>query len=105
MANLRENGASAEEIEFLQTSRVELNAMASDEFVAFIERKLDEVGVKKIIPEAATLEDAWQRGQLRYALSKTIGELKERATKEVQAMPKPADLSSQVAAILEESPE
>ena len=40
-ANLRKNGATLEEIDFLMSQRVELNAFASDELVTFIERKLD----------------------------------------------------------------
>ena len=48
MANLRENGASEEEIAFMfrdfdrlrSTRRVELNAMTSPQFIAFVERKL-----------------------------------------------------------------
>ena len=57
--NLRENGATDEEIEFMfrdfdrlrSTRRVELNAMTSPQFIAFIERKLREHGFKKIIPD------------------------------------------------------
>jgi hypothetical protein len=47
-ANLRDNGATEEEIRFLLKRRVELNAMTSDQLVAFLERKLTEHGVKKI---------------------------------------------------------
>jgi hypothetical protein len=48
--NLRGNGATPDEIEFLLERRVELNAFASDELVAFIRQKLDGCGIKKIIP-------------------------------------------------------
>ena len=46
-ANLRENGATEPEIEFLLDNRVELNAMTSDQLVAFVEGKLRQHGVKK----------------------------------------------------------
>jgi hypothetical protein len=38
-ANLRKNGARRDEVEFLLHRRVELNAMTSDQLVAFVERK------------------------------------------------------------------
>ena len=49
--NLRQNGATPEEIEFLLEQRVELNAFASDELVAWIEGKLAEHGVAKVVPD------------------------------------------------------
>jgi hypothetical protein len=62
-ANLRDNGATDEEIEFMfadfdrlrSTRRVELNAMTSPQFVTFIERKLREHGVAKVVPDEAML--------------------------------------------------
>jgi hypothetical protein len=59
-ANLLRNGATEKEIEFLLTRRVELNAMTSAQLVAFIEGKLVQHGVKKIIPAKHTLEDAYR---------------------------------------------
>ena len=67
MANLPENGASEEEIAFMfrdfdrlrSTRRVELNAMTSPQFVAFVERKLRENGVAKIVPEQDLLAEAY----------------------------------------------
>jgi len=65
--NLRTNGASEEEIAFMfrdfgtlkSTRRVELNAMTSPQFVAFIERKLKENGVTKIVPEQELLAEIY----------------------------------------------
>jgi hypothetical protein len=65
-ANLRDNGATEEEIAFLLERRVELNAMASDELVTFVERKLTEHGVKKLVPDKEKLGEAYrlfERGQ------------------------------------------
>ena len=67
MANLRENGASEEEIAFMfrdfdrlrSTRRVELNAMTSPQFVAFVERKLRENGVAKIVPDQDLLAEVY----------------------------------------------
>ena len=51
-STLRRYGANADEIAYLleQQQRVELNAMTSPEFVAFLERKLTENGIRKVIP-------------------------------------------------------
>src|SRR5260370_31568057 len=62
--NLRTNGASEAEIAFMfrdfdslrSTRRVELNAMASPQFVAFVERKLLDSGVPKILPDGDVLD-------------------------------------------------
>jgi hypothetical protein len=67
MANLRENGASDEEIAFMfadfdqlrSTRRVELNAMTSPQFIEFVERKLRENGVAKILPDQDLLIEAY----------------------------------------------
>lgn len=62
-ANLRLNGATEEEISFMfqdfnrlrSLRRVELNAMTSPQFVAFVQRKLHETGIEKIVPDEALL--------------------------------------------------
>ena len=84
IANLKENGASDEEIEFMfrdfdqlrSTRRVELNAMTSPQFVTFLERKLRAHGVEKIIPEQELLAEAYaelERGRLAEAVRKLDG--------------------------------
>jgi hypothetical protein len=65
---LRINGATEAEIDFLLTNdqgqpsavgkRVELNVMTSDEFTAFVIRKLIQHGTAKVVPDAATLNGA-----------------------------------------------
>jgi|LakMenEpi03Aug12_release.lakeMendotaPanAssembly.Ray.scaffolds.fasta_scaffold03390_16 hypothetical protein len=61
--NLRRNGATEEEIDFIagQRRRVELNAFRSADLIAFIESKLRKHGVKKVIPNVETLEVAYRR--------------------------------------------
>jgi hypothetical protein len=58
---LREHGATEDEIEFLKDKRVELNAMSSPQFIQFIERKLIEHGVDKLIPDGETIKDHARR--------------------------------------------
>jgi hypothetical protein len=60
--NLRDNGATEEEIEFLLDSRVELNAMTSDQLVALVERKLEEHGIEKVVPDSEELARAYRLG-------------------------------------------
>jgi len=59
-SNLRSNGATEEEIEILKERRVELNAFTSDTFIAFIERKLSQNGIRKIVPAQQKLAEAYR---------------------------------------------
>ena len=87
-SNMRLNGASEADVEFMfwdfnnmsSTRRVELNAMTSPQFIEFLERKLAENGVKKIVPDRALLDDVFlkmDRGrQLQEAFAKLEKEFK-----------------------------
>ena len=91
--NLRKNGASDAEIAFLfqdwtntrSTCRVELNAMTSPQFVAFVERKLKKHGVKKIVPDVETLNEAYaafERGRrLEEATEAVLEDIEEEEIK------------------------
>ena len=59
-ANLRRNGATEKEIKFLLKRRVELNAMTSAQLITFVERKLVQHGVKKIVPNSGQLAEAYR---------------------------------------------
>ena len=85
--NLRENGATENEIEFLLHHRVELNAFASDELVAWIEKKLDEHGVTKVVPDDDDLADAYQRARRLAAVQDRIDEV----LKDIEGEDKDAD--------------
>lgn len=101
--NLRLNGAKPDEVEFLLDKRVELNAFASDDFVAYVERKLTEHGVRKIVPNKTLLAQTYRaiaHGDLaKPGIEAAIAE----ATKTRVAVP--ADLKDQVEAYIEENPE
>jgi DNA topoisomerase VI subunit B len=58
--NLRRNGATSEEIEFLLRERVELNALTARQLVDFVERKLKQHRVKKIIPAKPHLVETYR---------------------------------------------
>ena len=78
-AKLREYGATDEEIEFLQSERVELNAFASQDFVDWLEKKLRQHGVKKVIPGRATLEAAFRRATEVIHVEEAVAEAVEEA--------------------------
>lgn len=85
--NLLRNGATLEEIEFMcgdtRGKRVELNAMTSEQFVAWLERKFAEVGVHKVIPDDKTLSDAYHHARklarLQHLLDEAIASLPDEA--------------------------
>jgi hypothetical protein len=85
--NLRVSGATEEECNFLVRrrpsggwtgQRVELNAMGSSVFVAFLQRKLAEAGVQKVVPDAATLERAYRRATRLQHLEDAVAEVLRR---------------------------
>ncbi len=64
--NLSMNGATDEEMAILYQGhrygeRVELNAMTTDQFVGWLETKLDEHGIKKVMPNEEILQRAYRR--------------------------------------------
>jgi DNA topoisomerase VI subunit B len=104
-ANLRANGATGEEIEFLAPlsgglRRVELNVLTSAELVSFVERKLKALGVRKLVPEPDDLAEAYRlfaRGTvIRKEVAKRIAGF--------GAVEVPADLGAQVRAMLKAHP-
>jgi hypothetical protein len=109
MANLRTNGASEDEITFMfqdfdqnrSTRRVELNAMTSPQFIAFVERKLREVGIAKIVPDQESLAEVYaqlERGRRLLEAAKEIDEI------DMDDFDAPKDLPRRVRKCLKEQP-
>jgi hypothetical protein len=113
-ATLRRNGATDGEVEFLlddgswwQSSsgqRVELNAFTSDQFIAWLEAKLDEHGVEKVIPEADVLTTQYRRALARHAVNDKIDEIASSIRDDADAAEIPADLADQVRELLDDDP-
>jgi hypothetical protein len=111
IANLRENGASEAEIAFMfrdfdttqSTRRVELNAMTSPQFISFVERKLNEHGVKKIVPDKNQLADTYRLFARSHAaeqiVERELEKLNGHATLQI-----PDDIESQVREHLAQHP-
>jgi hypothetical protein len=97
---LAENGASDAEIEILLNERVELNAMTSDDLIAMIERKFEDYGLEKVIPDDDLLAEAYQAFHHSLQLRKEFEKL-ERNFK-ASKITVPEDLNKQVCAVLDE---
>ena len=96
--NLKVNGATEAECDFLveterppwRGKRVELNTMTSRQILSFVERKLVEHGVEKVVPEVHDLERAFRGAVVRARAQETINKL-EKETIDI-----PPDLKEQV---------
>ena len=100
--NLQENGATEEEIEFLLDQRVELNAFASDDLVEWIEGKLGEHGVAKVIPDEDCLADAYRRALEQAFVQQKIDEVIDEAEKLGEDAEVPKGLRAKVKERLDE---
>jgi hypothetical protein len=107
--NLKENGATADEIDFLYTprphalthkgNRVELNAFPSDQFVKWLESKLDEAGIRKVIPDEETLKAAYLRARKLARLQRMVDEIIDEDDTEIEV---PDDVAERIATKLDE---
>jgi hypothetical protein len=109
--NLLENGATADEVAFLLDGyshqgsgyhgrRVELNAFTSDKLVQWLEAKLDEHGIEKVVPDDETLAAAYRRACEVAKIQKAIDRIaKAKDTAEV-----PEDLAQTIRERLAEDP-
>ena len=101
--NLTERAASTAEIDFLCRTdrppfhgrRVELNALQG-RFVDWLEAKLEEHHVAKIVPDEATLERVYRWAYARRWLNLEIARLYEQAQDEADDADLPDDLVTQV---------
>ena len=103
-ARLSNCGATPEECEFLVHQRVELNAMTSEQFVAFIKRKLAEHGVEKIVPSKRTLDEAYQLFQRSRLLEEAYDKAEADVEAEVADARAPRDIKKRVTEILKKRP-
>ena len=113
--NLRDNGATDEEIAFLRNAdwthqrgysgrRVELNAFTSDKFIEWIEGKLVANGVVKVVPDAEVLAEAYRRAVATTIINRGIEKLAEQAKQYIDAMALPVGLAAKVAERLKQDP-
>jgi len=104
-ANLRENGATDEEIGFLMRRRVELNAFASDEFIQWLELKLQEHGIAKVVPDSDTLAGVYLRMRKQALIQERINEVLDDVDDgKTEPLPPPDDLITSITKRLKDNP-
>jgi hypothetical protein len=101
---LAQAGVGDDAIDFLRDQRVELNAMTSRQIVDFVEAKLNQHGIGKVIPTGDTLAKTYQMFAASDRLFDAFEETKEELGDEPDAAV-PDDLEEQVKAKLEERPD
>jgi DNA topoisomerase VI subunit B len=109
--NLRLNGATEEEIAFLVSGgspetgyhgqRVELNAFTTDDLIKWIEGKLEANGIKKVVPDQETLENAWRRDVADNYARARIDKAREEGREYADSKVAPANLLRKVRKQLE----
>jgi hypothetical protein len=102
---LATHGASVKEINFLRHRRVELNAMPADVFVRFLERKLTEHGICKVVPPDDVLEQHARDVLARALTNKALDDIRTKAETEAASIALPSELRQQIAAALKHQPD
>jgi DNA topoisomerase VI subunit B len=104
-ANLRQNGATEQEIEFLLHRRVELNAMTSPQLVAFVERKLRKHGIGKIVPKLTDLANAYRLFLHGHEVERIVQRELKKLNGRFKRAPVPPDLEHRVCDYLQQHPD
>jgi hypothetical protein len=102
---LAQAGLGQGAIDFLSGPRVELNAMTSRQLIDFVENKLREHGIKKVIPEKDTLEKTYRMFAASDRLSEAYDEMSEKLEKDEaakEAIAVPDDLEVKIEKLLKE---
>jgi hypothetical protein len=99
------HGATESETDFLATQRVELNAMTSRQLVDYVEEKLAERGVVKLVPDDEVLEEHGRRLIEQQMQKAAFEKIKTEVSAKAAAVDLPDDLADRVHAALLEDPE
>jgi hypothetical protein len=111
--NLEENGATPEEIAYLHEGgsgkhhygrRVELNAFPSDDLIKWIEGKLNEQGVKKVVPNGEVLKEAYARAVKVAVVNEAIKDAQDAAEQAAKDHAIPKTLTRTIRKRLRETP-
>jgi hypothetical protein len=105
VATLSAHGASMKEISFLRHRRVELNAMPADVFVRFLECKLAEHGIGKVVPGNEVLEQHARHVLARALTNKALDAIRAKAAEDAASSPLPSKMHQQVVAALRRQPD
>jgi hypothetical protein len=104
---LSEAGLDDAAINFVRGQRVELNAMTSPQLVEFVERKLKQHGIKKVIPDDDTLKETYEAFVKSDRLSEAFDKMKEEFDDDDNDDPieAPKNLGAQVKKKMKEQPD
>jgi hypothetical protein len=102
---LQRHGAIAEEIAFLEDERVALNAMTSRQLIDFVEAKLEEHGVVKLVPDEDMLQQHARRLIEQQLAAAEVEKLRTKLSRAAARTPLPADLRQAVERRLAEEPQ
>ena len=104
--NLRKNGATGEEVTFLCSDRrhgsgwhgrrVELNAFTSGDLIQWLEIKLVEHGIQKVVPDDAVLESAYRRAMEIAVVRRQLSEIADAAHERAQETAVPKSLRATI---------
>jgi hypothetical protein len=100
-------GVTSAEIRFLvdpkssgwRGQRVELNAMTSKQFISWLERKLKQNGIEKVMPDAKVLADAYRRADWIARSREALEEIEIN-----KSLPVPRDLEQRIGKLLKREP-
>lgn len=99
------NGATREDAAFiLGGHRVELNAFTSSQFVGWLEAKLEQAGVRKLVPEQETLEKIYRARLAERYFREHTKDIVQDALDYAETGALPDDLVDLVQAQLEAKP-
>jgi hypothetical protein len=103
---LSQAGLAPDAIDFLRTQRVELNAMTSRQLVDFVEAKLKQHSIRKVIPDRETLTSTYRMFAASDRLFEAFQELQEKLeNKDQETINVPDDLEAQIKTKIKESPD
>lgn len=98
--------ASEDDRDFLRSGqRVELNAFTSEDFIRWIESKLEEHGIRKVIPDDETLDEAYRRALQITTVNRKIKGLIKKAARDATVAKIPPTLRDDIEAELKSHPE
>ena len=84
--------------------RVELNAMTSPQFINWLERKLRQHGIAKLIPENKVLATAYRDAWLARRMNERIESVFDSLRKEAETVAIPKELTKEVRLKLKQTP-
>jgi hypothetical protein len=102
---LERHGATSDEIQFLRTRRVELNAMTSPLLIAFLEQAFQQHGVEELIPEPVVIEQHARYLLAQRDLAVLVKQQSEEIASRIAGARLPDDLGNRVRELLRSRPE